>query len=195
MKQSYQVSIGNVFFYTGLMFLSNYIALCVDYAVSNILFVPLLGEVNYTLLTICVFATCILIGLGVPLLATFLFFKSVVVKQYVPSKDRFFWLKSCVRLILPAETIRFIFCLKSLGHLNQSGVFSLVPTFLFENTYLHWTNRHYEVREWLEYTANDFLAYAACYIVYIAVYLALVAILYKHFWKKAQKECEDPIIQ
>ena len=194
MKQSYQVSIGNVFFYTGLMFLSNYIALCVDYAVSNILFVPLLGEINYTLLTICVFATCILIGLGVPLLATFLFFKSVVAKQYVPSEDKFFWLKSCARLILPAETIRFIFCLKSLGHLNQSGVFSLVPTFLFENTYLHWTNRSEPVRQWLEYILADFLAYAAWYIIYIAVYLALVAILYKRFWKKAQKDREDLII-
>ena len=48
---------------------------------------------------------------------------------------------------------------------------------------------------YLEYIFADFVAYAACYIVYIAVYLALVAILYKRFWKKAQKECEDPIIQ
>ena len=86
------------------------------------------------------------------------------------------------------------FCLKSLGHLNQSGVFSLVPTFLFENMYLIWTNRSEPVRQWLEYIFADFVAYAACYIIYLVIYLALVMLIYKRFWAEAKKDSEDLII-
>lgn len=193
MKKSYQVSIGNVFFYTGLMFLSNFVSMLVAVGIINMI-KPTEGETPSVLLLICALAIYILIGLSVPLLATFFFFRSVVEDQYIPSEDKFCWLKSCARLVLPAETIRFLFCLSSLGHLNQSGVFSLVPSLLFENTYLLWTNRSEPVRQMLEYNFADFLAFAACYIIYIAVYLALVAILYKRFWKKSQKDREDLII-
>ena len=193
MKQSYQVSIGNVFFYTGLMFLSNYISVFVETGIINVI-KPTEGETPSVLLLICALAIYILIGLSIPLLATFFYFRSVVADQYIPSEDKFCWLKSCARLVLPAETIRFLFCLSSLGHLNQSGVFAFLPSFLFENTYLLWTNRSEPVRQWLEYIFADYVAYALCHIIYLVIYLALVMLIYKHFWKEAQKDSEDLIV-
>lgn len=193
MKQSYQVSIGNVFFYTGLMFLSNFVSMLVAVGIINMI-KPTEGETPSVLLLICALAIYILIGLSVPLLATFFFFRSVVEDQYIPSEDKFCWLKSCARLVLPAETIRFLFCLSSLGHINQSGVFAFLPSLLFENTYLLWTNRSEPVRQWLEYIFADFIVYTLCYLLYIVIYLALVMLIYKHFWKEAQKESEDLIV-
>jgi len=193
MKKSYHVTFRSMLFYTGLMFLSNYISVFVVTGIINMI-KPTEGETPSVLLTIFALAIYILIGLSVPLLATFFYFRSVVADQYIPSEDKFCWLKSCARLVLPAETIRFIFCLSSLGHLNQSGVFAFLPSFLFENTYLLWTNRSEPVRHWLEYIFADFVAYALCHIIYLVIYLALVMLIYKHFWKEAQKDSEDLVI-
>ena len=155
---------------------------------------PTEGETPSVLLTICAFAIYILIGLSIPLLATFFYFRSVVADQYIPSEDKFCWIKSCARLVLPAETIRFLFCLSSLGHINQTGNFAFLPSLLFENTYLLWTNRHEPVRQWLEYIFADYVAYALCHIIYLVIYLTFVMLIYKYFWKEAKKDSEDLII-
>ena len=194
MKKSYHVTMKSRLFYTGLMFLSNCISLLVASVVLKELLKPMEGEISATLLAICGFAIYTLIGLSIPLLATFFFFRSVVEDQYIPSEDKFCWIKSCARLILPAETIRFLFCLSSLGHVNQSGFFAFLPTLLFENTYLLLTNRHEPVRQMLEYNFADFIVYTLCYLLYIVIYLALVMLIYKHFWKEAQKDSEDLVI-
>lgn len=193
MKKSYHVTFRSMLFYTGLMFLSNYISVFVATGIINMI-TPAEGETPSVLLLICALAIYILIGLSIPLLATFFYFRSVVADQYIPIEDKFCWLKSCARLVLPAETIRFLFCLSSLGHLNQSGKFAFLPSLLFENTYLLWTNRSEPVRHWLEYIFADFVAYALCHIIYLVIYFALVMLIYKHFWKEAQKDSEDLVI-
>ena len=185
MKKAHNVTFVSILQYTGIMFLSNYIASFISNVVISTLLKPIESKIPYVLLMICALAVYVLVGLLVPLFANFLFFRSVAAKQYVPSEDKFHWLKSFARLVLLSETIRFLVCWKSLGHLNQTGNFAFLPTLLFENTYLLWSNRHYEIRQWLEYNATDFLAYAVCYIIYLVIYLALVMLLYRHFWKKA----------
>lgn len=185
MKKSYNVTFVSILQYTGIMFLSNFISEIVVITVFDSFLIPILGDSSILVKT-CALVVYILSGFLVPLFAYFLFFRSVVKKQYVPSEGKFHWLKSGARLMLLGEMIRFLFCLSSLGHIaTLSGQFSILPTLLFENTYLIWSNRHYEVREWLEYNATDFLAYAVCYIIYLVIYLALVMLLYRHFWKKA----------
>lgn len=193
MKKSYQVSFTSKLFYIGLTFLSNYISVFVAGGIINMI-KPTEGETPSVLLLICALAIYILIGLSIPLLATFFYFRSVVEDQYISGEDKFCWLKSCAKLVLPAETIRFLFCLISLGHMNQSGVFAFLPSLLFENTYLLWTNRIEPVRQWLEYIFADYVAYALCHIIYLVIYLALVMLIYKHFWKESQKDSEDLIV-
>ena len=193
MKKSYQVSFTSKLFYIGLTFLSNYISVFVAGGIINMI-KPTEGETPSVLLLICALAIYILIGLSIPLLATFFYFRSVVEDQYISGEDKFCWLKSCAKLVLPAETIRFLFCLISLGHMNQSGFFAFLPSLLFENTYLLWTNRSEPVRQWLEYIFADYVAYALCHIIYLVIYLALVMLIYKHFWKESQKDSEDLIV-
>ena len=194
MKKTYHVTFKSMLFYTVLTFLSNYISVFVVNGIINMI-MPTDGETPSVLLLICALAIYILIGLSVPLLATFFYFRSVVADQYIPSEDEFCWAKSCARVILPAETIRFLVCLSSLGHINQSGNFAFLPTLLFENTYLLLTNRHEPVRQMLDYHFADFVAYAFCYLLYIVIYLALVMLIYKRFWAEAKKDSEDLIVK
>ena len=193
-RQTNNIRIKHVLFYAFLMFLSNYIAFLMSGVVINILIQPIADKMFPILLVICVFAVYILIGLSVPLIAVFFFFRSAVCEQYFPSDDKLLWIKSCIKLILPAEIIRFLVCLRTLGHINTSGFFAPLPTLLFENTYLVWSNRHEQVRQMLQYNFVDFVVYAVCYIIYLAIHLAIVMIIYRHFWLESQKDREDLII-
>lgn len=194
MKMLYNVRIKSVLLYALLIFLSNYIAFLASGLVINILFQPISGKVSTVLLAICVFAIYISIGFSVPLISVFFFFRSAVWGQYLPSEDKFYWAKSGIKLVLPAEIIRFFVCLGTLGHMNTSGFFAFLPTLLFENTYLLWSSRDDQVRQMLQYNFVDFIVYAVCYILYVVIHMALVMVIYKHFGTDARKDKEDHIV-
>lgn len=194
MKKSHNVRIGSVLFYAVIMFISNYIASQASSGVTVILLKPIADKLPIALLAIFVFAIEILIGLSIPLIAVFFYFRSVTLTQYLPSEDKILWAKSCARLILPAEILRFLICQASLGHLSTSGYLAGFPTLLYENTYLLWTNRFEQVRHMLEYNFVDFIFYAVCYLLYLVVQLSLYMTVYRHFWLESQKDREDLIV-
>ena len=194
MKTRYNVGINNVLIYTILIFVSSYLACWVSIAFAYLLR-PLSGKVPLPLLAIFVFSVDILLGFAIPLIAIFFYFKSTVGKQYIPSEDKFSFIKSCTRLVLPAEIVRYIACQITLGQINTTGSFAFLPTVLFENTYMIWFDRNEWVRQRsFEYNFADFMSYALCYMIYVAIHLLLVLIIYRYFWLKAKKDREDLII-
>ena len=194
MKKSHNVKITSMFLYAIVLFLSNYLAFYVASAIVG-LFQPLADKIPFTLLAIFVFAIYILIGFSVPFIAIFFFFKSTVGNQYLPSEDKRCWVKSCLRVILPAEIIRFLACQVTLGQIKTSGIFAYLPTLLFENTYLRWTGRGEQVRQkLLQYNFADFIVYALCFLLYLAIHLTIVMMIYRRFWIKAQKDRDDLIV-
>ena len=194
MKKTTNVKIIDILLYATLIFVSNFVASRFSGIVINILFKPLVGSMPYILLVICVYIVYILIGFAIPLGFVFFFFRSVVRKQYSPSEDKLDWVKSCGMLILPAEILRFIVCLGSLGHINQTGDFSFLPGLLFESTYLIWSGRHEPVRQLLQYNIADFFAYAICYFIYAIIHLLLVLYVYRYFLLVGKRDCEDLVV-
>ena len=194
MKKSHNVKIVSMFLYAIVLFLSNYLAFYVASAIVG-LFQPLADKIPFTLLAIFVFAVYILIGFAVPFVAIFFFFKSMVGKQYLPSEDKRCWVKSCLRVILPAELIRFLACQVTLGQIKTSGIFAYLPTLLFENTYLLWTGRGEQVRQkLLQYNFSDFIVYALCFLLYLTIHLVFVMKIYGRFWLEAEKNRDDLIV-
>jgi hypothetical protein len=194
MKKTYNVTIASMFLYAIVLFLSNYAAYFVSGTLVG-LFQPIADKIPFTLLAIFIFAIYILMGFSLPFLTIFFFFKYAVQKQYVPSEDSSLWVKSCFRLILPAEIIRFLVCQLTLGQINTTGSFALLPTLLFENTYLLWTGRSEQVRQTLlQYNFADFAVYALCFFIYAAIHLVLVMMIYRRFWLEAKKDREDLIV-
>lgn len=194
MKKSYNVRVTSMLLYAVTLFLSNYLAYFM--AVMTVsLFLPLVEVIPAMLLSIFVFAIYILIGFAIPFVAIYVFFKFTVEKQYAPSEDKYCWVKCCVRLILPAEIVRFLACQITLGQINEAGAFAFLPSLLFESVYLLLTGRSEQVRQnFLQYNFSDFAVYALCYLMYVAIHLALIMIIYRHFWLKAQRDREDLII-
>ena len=194
MKKVHNVKINSILLYAIFIFASNYLAYQASIIITNF-FQPLVSKVPMALIAIFVFAIHILLGFAIPFVFIFFFLKSAVWKQYVPSDDRKCWIQSCLRLVLPAEIIRFLICQVTLGHIKSSGFFAYLPTLLFENTYLRWSGRSEQVRQKiLGYNFADFLAYALCYVLYIAIHLVFVLLIYRHFWIEAQKDRDDLIV-
>ena len=92
-----------------------------------------------------------------------------------------------VRLILPGEILRWLVVMFPLGSVNSTGYLSLLPSMLFENTYLKWSDRHKYVRQYLEFIPADYWAYSLCYLIYIAIYMAGLIAIYRYLASR-----EDP---
>ena len=194
MKKKSKVTPNSIIYYALIIFIINIVAYYLTTTANNIIFVPLVNKISYTLIAIGVYTMGILVNLFVPLLGIFIFFRSAVPPQYNKSNDKWYWLKSYLRLVLPGEIFRFFACTTSLGFIGSTGQFSLLPTILFDDIYLNLSGRHTPVRQNGEYILNDFLAYTGFYLLYAAVHLFLVSLIYRHFWLKAKRERDDLII-
>ena len=132
---------------------------------------------------------------GVSLAISFYFLKNRVPTHYQPSDEKRLWLKNGIRFILPAEIFRFLLCLFCLGSLNSFGLLSLIPTFLFEQTYMIRSGRYGAIRQDLNFIFGDYLAYAVCYFLYIAVYLFAVLAIYRYLWNVGKRERDELIVR
>ena len=194
MVKSKNVNVSAMLIYVFLTFITNCVASVVAGWVVGMLVQPLMGKIPNALACLLAIVVCALFTLLVPLIGVYFCFRSMTPGPYYPTEDRLRWLKSYAWLVLPAEIIRFFVCFVSLGHISRSGIFALLPTFLFENTYLLWSDRTDAVRNLLMYNVADFAVYLACYVIYAAIYLCFVALVYRHFWLVGKKEREDLIV-
>ncbi len=136
-----------------------------------------------------------LIPLGITWISFFLFLKiQQASAHYVSNVGKYYWIKSCISLVIPAEIFRFIITFFTLGQIKTTGFFALPPSFLFESTYLRWSGRSILVRHELSYIFLDFVAYTVCYLIYAAIHLFGIFMIYRYFWKIGKNEHEDMIV-
>ena len=93
-----------------------------------------------------------------------------------------------MRLILPGEILRWIVVMFPLGSVNSTGYLSLLPSVLFENTYLKHSDRYYAVRQNGDFIAADYWAYSLCYLIYIAIYIVGLIAIYRYFASREEHE-------
>ena len=159
----------------------------------SIAFVPIADKIPYIITIILVLSTYILFKLFLPLVFVYLVMRYTVPRLYVLMGGQG-QVKSFILHVLPMEIVRYIVCLISLGHLKQTGYFALLPTSIFENTYIRWSGRHNEIRNYLDYIPQDYLAYTLCYLIYAAVYLTFVVLIYRKHWKVGKEESEELVV-
>ena len=153
----------------------------------------ILGYNTFFLIITC--CACFLIPLGISWISVYLLFKiQQVSSHYDPEVSKSFWIKSCASLLLPSEIFRFLISSFDLGIISKTGYFAIPPSFLFEITYLKWSGREYPVRQELSYIFFDYVAYNLCYLIYIAIHLFGIFMIYRYFWKIGKNEHEDMIV-
>ncbi len=168
--------------------------------VSNLIAAFLVSAFLKTLLpflnnNVVVFIILLILGVfALSLGIAALFFKRKVPDHYQTSNNQYNWLKQAFRLILPGEIVRFLLCLFSLGQINSTGLLSIIPTFLFEQTYVIWTGRIDAIRQKADYIPADFFAYIGAYLPYLIIYLVGILTIYRFFWNVGKREREEMIV-
>ena len=128
-----------------------------------------------------------LLAFGVATLGIALYFKSTAEDSYTPRLDERGRAALLTRLILPAEILRFLASLFHLGDLGNMGIFSVVPSYLYEITYLTWSGRLLAVRQEGAFAFLDFLVYILVYLVYFIVYFKVLQSLHRRYFKMAER--------
>ena len=131
---------------------------------------------------------------GISLAVLFVYMKNRVPMHYQPSKEKWLWAKNGIRLILPGEIVRCLLGTFCLGSLNSFGLLTLIPTFVYEQTYLIQSGRFEAVRQELRFIFVDYLAYIGIYLIYLALFLVAVLAIYRYLWNVGKREREELIV-
>ncbi len=180
--------------YTGVILLSGiiasvigrYIAVMILSAILNIL-----PSVNKLLWNTFGFAFTLIVPIICTEVCLYFYLSKILPQKYFPSEDPHVYQKMMLILSLPGEITRFLICLPTLGFINSTGIFNPTPTDLFDQLWIKMTGRYEAVRQDVDYILLDYVGYSLCYILYFAVHMIFLMLIFKHIWNKAKTEYEN----
>ena len=151
----------------------------------------ILPSVNKMLWDTFGFAFTLIVPIVCTEVCLYFYLSKILPQKYFPSEEPRIWAKMLFGLSLPGEAIRFFICLPTLGFINSTGIFNPTPTDLFDQLWVKMTGRYEAVRQDVDYILLDYIGYSLCYILYLAVHMLLLMLIFKHIWNKAKKEHEN----
>ncbi len=186
-----KIQVKEIIFYGIVMCIANLLASLAVSFILKILVTPIKNVAFAYVLTIVI----LLVGcFGIPLAVLFGYWKNRVPAHYQPSDENRLWLKNALRLILPGEIVRCILGTSCLGFIGSFGLLSLIPTFVFEQTYMIWSGRYNAIRQKAQFIFADYLAYVGIYLIYLALFLLAVLAIYRYLWNIGKREKDELIV-
>lgn len=180
-----------IIFYGFVTCIANLLA---SLAVSFILKIFVAPMEKGFLMVVLVFSVLFVGCFGISLAVLFGYWKNRIPAHYQPSDDKQLWLKNALRLILPGEIVRCLLGVSCLGFINSFGLLSLIPTFVFEQTYMILSGRYKAIRQKAEFIFADYLAYVGIYLIYLALFLLAVLAIYRYLWNVGKREKDELIV-
>lgn len=184
----YRVDVYQILLYAIVVIIVNAVSLLPRQLFLSVL-VSLLGHTWYS--GVIAYVSYVAIPLSLSWAVIFIFMKWIgVSKHYRANYRDKEWMNSGALLVLPAEVLRFL--IATIG-LNQLGSLSPVSHFFFGEIYLRFSGR-FQAFYSGQSNIGDYVAGVICYLVYAAIHLFGVALIYRHFWFAGKREREDLII-
>ena len=190
----YRVKIWQIVLYGIVVVAGDYFGNVMTFNTISRLLMPIAESVGRTwyILTLA-FLTWILVPFLVPWVAVFIFMRFAgIADHYRSSSQKLEWLKSLAILTLPVEIVRFFIACTSFG-LNTN--FCLIPRFLFGEIYMPLTGNYtayYMGNYQLQF--HDYIANIVCCLIYMAIHLGVITIIYYHFWRVGEKKQKDLVV-
>ena len=184
--EKYRIGITHITLFSIFLLAINYLSSWISWLTTGLVMGIMPGWNSILMLFFMV-----IINLITTAVLAFAVMSRMVPRQYQDSEESNFWLKNALVFIVLGEILRFILCISKLGNVNSTGKFAVLPTAFYEALYLEGTDRFAQVRNQNSYIFSDVAIYFVCYLIYFAVYLALLLVLYRHFWMKGKAERED----
>ena len=182
----------DIIFYGIIMCIANLLASLAVMFILKMLVAPMeKGALMFVIFFAVLFVGCF----GIPLAIIFAYWKNRVPAHYQPSDDKRLWPKNALRMILPGEIVRCILGASCLGFTGSFGLLSLIPTFVFEQTYVILSGRNNAIRQKAEFIFADYLAYVGIYLIYLALFLLTVLTIYRYLWNVGKREKEEMIVR
>lgn len=186
-----KIQVKDIIFYGIITCIANLLASLAVSLFLKMLVAPMeKGALMFVIVFVVLFVGCF----GIPLAIIFAYWKNRVPAHYQPSDDKRLWLKNALRLILPGEIVRCILGASCLGFTGSFGLLSLIPTFVFEQTYVIWSGRNNAIRQKAEFIFADYLAYIGIYLFYLTLFLLAVLAIYRYLWNVGKCEKEELIV-
>lgn len=180
-----------IIFYGIIMCIANLFASLAVMFILKMLVAPMeKGALMFVIFFAVLFVGCF----GIPLAILFGYWKNRVPAHYQPSDDKRLWLKNALRLVLPGEIVRCLLGTSCLGIINSFGLLSLIPTFVFEQTYMIQSGRYNAIRQKAQFIFADYLAYIGIYLIYLVLFLLAVLAIYNYLWNVGKREKEEMIV-
>lgn len=181
----------DIIFYGIIVCIANLLASLATSFILKIIVTPMeKGALMFVIFFAILFVGCF----GIPLAVLFAYWKNRVPAHYQPSDDKRIWLKNALRLILPGEIVRCLLGTSCLGFIGSFGLLSLIPTFVFEQTYVIWSGRNKAIRQDAEFIFADYLAYIGIYLIYLVLFLLAVFAIYHYLWNVGKREKDELIV-
>ena len=180
-----------IIFYGIIVCIANLLASLATSFILKIIVTPMeKGALMFVIFFAVLFVGCF----GIPLAVLFAYWKNRVPAHYQPSDDKRLWLKNALCLILPGEIVRCLLGTSCLGFIGSFGLLSLIPTFVFEQTYVIWSGRNKAIRQEAEFIFADYLAYVGIYLIYLVLFLLAVFAIYHYLWNVGKREKDELIV-
>lgn len=190
----YRVKIWQIVLYGIVIVAGDYFGNIMTFNTMSRLLMPIAESVGRTwYILVIAFFTWILVPLVVPWVAVFIFMRFAgIAGHYRSSSQKLEWLKGFAILTLPVEIVRFLIACTSFGFNTN---FCLIPRFFFGEIYLPLTGNYtayYMGNYQLQF--HDYLANIVCCLIYMAIHLGVVALIYRHFWRVGERKQKDLVV-
>ena len=190
----YRIKIWQIVLYGIVVVAGNYFGNMLKFNILYRLLTPIAESVGRTwyILTLAFF-TWILVPLVVPWVAVFIFMRFAgIADHYRSHTQKLEWLKGFAILTLPVEIARFCIACTSFGYHTK---FCPVPWFFFGEIYMPLTGNYtayYMGNYQLQF--HDYIANIVCCLIYMAIHLGVIAIIYRHFWHVGESKKKDLVV-
>lgn len=190
----YRIKIWQIVLYGIVVVVGNYFGNILKFYILYRLLTPIAELVGRTwyILTLA-FLTWILVPLAVPWAAVFIFMRfSGIADHYRSSSQKLEWLKSLAILTLPVEIVRFLIACTSFGYHTY---LCPIPWFFFGEIYMPLTGNYtaYFMGTY-ELQFHDYIANIVCCLIYMAIHLGVIALMYRHFWRVSERKKKDLVV-
>lgn len=190
----YRIKIWQIILYGIVVVVGDYFGNAITFNIISRLLTPIAESVGRTwyILTLALF-TWILVPFVVPWAAVFIFMRFAGIADHYRSRtQKLEWLKSLAILALPVEIVRFLIACGSFG---LNSYFCLVPRFLFGEIYMPLTGNYtaYFMGTY-ELQFHDYIANIVCCLIYMAIHLGVVALMYRYFWRVGERKKKDLVV-
>ena len=114
-----------------------------------------------------------------------------IADQYIESDDKYIWLKSCMRYILPGEIAKFVVNVITIKITHFGSIFNVISYLLYEQAFYVKSPRFKEIFMEGHIQMIDVAAYMGAQLLSLIPVIPAIIFTYWLIWQKREREYQE----